>query len=348
MSEISLYNNEKETLYSSLEIKSLIKYLVNLEKEKLYNSKFREEVTGKLVDRLFKDNEPLKKELKNGIVFNFLHQNKITRDFILSSEEKPDHVWEPMTTKLLLDLSKDAKQIIVGGAYIGDHAIIISKENSNSICHTFEPNKLSVQFLEKNINENNLSNIIINRLALWDEFGKTVVLEGDDVLGSSVESADSDPRGITTMTIDEYAILHKIDKIDLIMLDIEGGEMKALEGAKNTLEKDAPTVVFESHSIHNDWSHGISNSAIMKFMEHFGYSLFSIRDFHSNVDTDGLKIELIPISKTYTEGPHHGFNVLAIKNTNKLSSDKYRFVEHLSPKLFIDRKDPLFQPSEWI
>jgi hypothetical protein len=95
------------------------------------NRSLREEFTGPLTDALFKNAGVLQKKLKDGMLFDFVYRSKIARDIILSPDDKPDHVFEPQTTKLFLHLAKGAKHIVIGGAYAGDHAVpgarVISK-----------------------------------------------------------------------------------------------------------------------------------------------------------------------------------------------------------------------------
>ncbi|PIS16351.1 MAG: FkbM family methyltransferase, partial [Candidatus Portnoybacteria bacterium CG09_land_8_20_14_0_10_44_13] len=152
---------------------------------------------------------------------------------------KPDHVWEPQTTKLLLHLSANAKHVVIGGAYFGDHAIIVAKKlvQSDGICHAFEPNKKQFAMLQRNARNNGLDNIIFNCIGLWENDKTTLRLinESDDAKSSSSVivqgSSQLDDNTFQTISLDSYGIQHNIDKIDLIMLDIEGGELSALKGA---------------------------------------------------------------------------------------------------------------------
>ena len=101
------------------------------------NHSVREEITGPIIDALHKEVGTLKKVLKSRIVFEFKYRSKIARDFVMSQEVKPDHVWEPQTTKLLLHLATNAKHVVIGGAYFGDQAILVAKKlvPSGGICY---------------------------------------------------------------------------------------------------------------------------------------------------------------------------------------------------------------------
>lgn len=89
--------------------------LRSFEARTTYSGSLRDEVTGVIVDALYQDSGLLRKTLKSGLVFEFQHTGRITRDFIMARDDMPDHVWEPQTTRLLLYLSKGAKNVVVGG-----------------------------------------------------------------------------------------------------------------------------------------------------------------------------------------------------------------------------------------
>src|SRR5687768_17904589 len=82
----------------------------------------REEVTGPILNTLIGYGRPISKRLGSGLTISASYTSKIVRDFLMSSVPEPDHVWEPQTTRTLLELTRGAKQVVIGGAYFGDHA----------------------------------------------------------------------------------------------------------------------------------------------------------------------------------------------------------------------------------
>lgn len=323
---------------------------LELEKKADYpNSNIRNEVTGYIVDAIHSRLDFVNKRLENGITFEFAYSSKIAREFVLSHKKLPDHVWEPQTTKLLLLLSKGASNVLIGGAYFGDHAILIANQiaANKGICHTFEPNRLNSKMLRRNAEINHLSNIIINEIGLWNTDGANLEFVGGDALASSNEIEDKSSDSFESTTIDSYLAKKGIEKLDLLMIDIEGGELHALQGAKNQLalpKAEAPNIVFEIHSLYTDWSNGLENTDIIKYVSSFGYKVFAIRDIHSNYDLDKLPIELTSPDRTYIEGPPHGFNMLAVKDESVLQTDDFRLCYDVSPKYLFNKNSPLFSP----
>lgn len=330
----------------------LVEYETNFkEKETI-----RESITGPIVDAMNTNSGTIQKKLENGIIFEFIHQSKITRDFLLSNPKVPNHVWEPFTTKLLLLLSTNAKNVIVGGAYIGDHAVLIANnlKKNNGLCHAFEPNLISFGMLDKNKSLNNLPNLIGINKGLWSKNNTRLKIIGEDAYCHILELSDTDVTSptdeiINSTTINDYCKDNKIASVDLIMLDIEGGEFMALKGANEILAmENAPNVVFEIHNSYVDWSNGLENADIIQYLHSFGYKCYAIRDFHSNFNIENHPIELIPATDVFLEGPPHGFNMLAIKDAKLIENDNFKICHNVSPKLLWNKNPELHHPLNWI
>jgi FkbM family methyltransferase len=311
----------------------------------------RETITGPIVDALYAPGEEVRKTLADGAVFDFSYRSKIARDFVLSPDEFPDHVWEPQTTKLLMHFARGAKHVAIGGGYIGDHAVLVARvlQGSGGVCHAFEPNAESAALMRRNAENNRVTNLRVNEVGLWNETA-TLTLVGSDSHARPVR-ADNAAGGTTfpAVSLDDYATSQGFKQLDLLMLDIEGGEQSALEGATRLLHgPDAPVVVFEVHRSYVDWSNGLANTDPVKLMTSAGYHVFAIRDFQSNVPMAGCLIELIPPDSVYLEGPPHGFNMLAVKNEASLDRGVFRVCRDRSPKLLLHKSPALHHPSEWL
>lgn len=320
----------------------VIKFCKNMEKKIPWDGRdIREIVSGPILDSIFNEKDIIRKKVASGLVFDFYYRTKIARDFIMSDEDEPDHVWEPQTTKLLLHLSSGAKNILVGGAYFGDQVLFIANKIKDSgICHAFEANGDQIKMLLHNADLNCLSNIVSVQKGLWNESGRHLVLSDDDSFAFATLKDSND--GIETITVDDYAIANKISNFDLIMLDIEGSELNVFKGALNQIslpQSAAPNLIFEVHRSYVDWSNGLKNAEIFVFLGEFGYNFYAVRDFNSNYPMGNKPVEIIPIDDVYLEGPPHGFNILAVKNPDIVKSDFFRICHNVSPKL-LRHKDP--------
>ena len=308
----------------------------------------REEITGPIVDALHDDNQIVRKILSNGVIFEFLYRSKIARDFVMSMPEHPDHAWEPQTSRILVNLAKSARQVVIGGAYFGDHAILIAKEIATfgGVVHAFEPNNEQRDMLICNARLNALTNIVARPEGLWHNSTTNLKLSGYDSFATA-ESVDEGTDTFKTVTISDYLDSIKIDRLDLIVLDIEGAELSALQGAERFLTQPsgvAPNILFEVHRNYVDWTKGLIKTPIAKLLMENNYTLFGLRDFNSNYDFSGKPIELIPVESIYLEGPPHGFNMVAVKDSAIFDGPGYLFVRDVSPKYLRHKNPSLHHP----
>jgi FkbM family methyltransferase len=303
----------------------------------------REELTGPLVDALHDDDQVVRKTLSNGVTFEFLYRSKIARDFVMSQPEHPDHAWEPQTSRILVNLAKGAKQVVIGGAYFGDHAVLIAREIAagGGVVHAFEPNTEQRGMLMRNAGLNGLTNILPRAEGLWHDSSSNLKLVGYDSFANA-ELAEAGDDSFKTVTIADYLTAQGVGRLDLIVLDIEGAELGALQGAEAFLAQpkgQAPNILFEVHRHYVDWSNGLAETPIARLLTGHGYSLYGLRDFNSNYDLAGKPIELIPMDAIHLEGPPHGFNMVAVKDPAVFDGPSYAMVRDVSPK-YLRHKDP--------
>jgi FkbM family methyltransferase len=321
--------------------KAMMDLLKRAESQLGYNGPVRDDVTGPIVDALHGDDDRYEKTLADGTKFSFLFRTKIARDFLMSNQERPNHVWEPQTTKLLLNLSRGLEgDVVVGGAYFGDQAILVARNvTQNHTVHCFEPNADQAAMLAGNVDLNRLSNVLVNKVGLWSHSNVRLKLDGFDSFANAISASANDKDAFSTLSIDDYRTQRRA-KIGLIQLDIEGAEYGALLGAHKTLQEDKPFVVFEVHRHYVDWSHGLAQTDICHYLAGLGYTIFAVRDFNSHIDMGNRPIELIPVDKVYLKGPPHGFNMLAVQDPERVKGAGFHIVENVSPKL-LAHKDPV-------
>jgi FkbM family methyltransferase len=307
---------------------------------------FREQVRWPLILYLLRDVKGHRVELENGVAFDVTPDSRIEKALLLSSVAHPDHVWEPQTTKLLIALAKSATNVIIGGAYIGDQAVLVAKASAATV-HAFEPMKHAFGRLVHHLDVNNIRNAVAHQLALWDRSSVKLQLEGHLALASSVPPNSSNGTNgqlIESLTIDDYVSSQALSSVELIMLDLEGGEERALLGARRSIDLYSPNIVFEIHRNFVDWTAGLEKTSVVRYLTAQGYDVYAVRDFHNNYPTAGFPIEIIPIAGVYLEGPPHGFNVLATRDRGLVGRLGLKRVENVSPKLLLEKDRALHFP----
>jgi FkbM family methyltransferase len=324
----------------------LSNFLVDLEERLIYDGSVREEITGPIIDAIHDSNDIFEKRLADGTLFKFLYRTKIARDFLFSKYETPTHVWEPQTTKLLNFLiSKTNGDILIGGAYFGDHAVLAGNwlKNSTRKIHCFEPNLDQSKMLIENFKINDIANYSLKNLGLWSESGLNLKLDGFDSFANAVVCDDDD--GFATISIDDYFASTK-RALGVLMLDIEGAEYKALLGASKILMRDRPMIIFEVHRDYVNWDNGLQNTEICKLLLGYGYHVYAVRDINTNKEMYDLPVELIPLDQVYLDGPNHGFNMVAVLDPGIFLGEKFKFVNSVSPKLLVHRDAKFFHPTD--
>lgn len=327
-----------------------IKFIKEVESTLPNDGTVRERVTKPLVDALFDKDDFVIKSIRNGLKYKFLTgiESKIAREFLLSDPDVPEFAWEPQTTKLLLYLSEKAKNVFIGGAYFGDQAIPIAniiKRNKGHV-YAFDLNERQIQILHENAKINDLDNIIAEVKGLWKDSNTFLNISDADDLAFATPANGTGKSNTTT--IDDYVEMNNIESVDLIMIDVEGSELNILQGAKNQLQRKEgyPNIVFEIHRSYVDWSDGLSNTELLRYLTSFGYHIFSVRDFQANYNMTGKPIELISPEETYLEGPPHGFNMMAVKDLNLVKNDLFRFCKNVSPKYIVHKDPSLHHPAD--
>ncbi len=143
----------------------------------------------------------------------------------------------------------------VGGSY-GYYALLLSRlVGSTGRVYTFEPDWRSFQRLTRNLAANNVQNVVAVPLcasnssvglAPWhscedEPWNSRLVAEGmaNNCGGQAV---------VPVVRLDDFAeALHMLGTIRLIKIDVEGAELKVLEGASRILDESKPLLLCELH-----------------------------------------------------------------------------------------------------
>ncbi len=129
--------------------------------------------------------------------------------------------------------------VIDAGAYIGDTALYFaSKIGAEGKVYAFEVVQKSIDAANDNLKKNNVSHVEMINLALSDK-EETLCFE-DNETPSSTKQRKNGELEVQAVTLDLFVKERNI-KVDFIKIDIEGGEMALLKGAKNTIMRDKPT-----------------------------------------------------------------------------------------------------------
>jgi FkbM family methyltransferase len=200
-----------------------------------------------------------------------------------------------------LNFAKGNNKVIFDiGANVGYFTLLATKNAvNNSRIYAFEPITRTVQRLKDNLSLNKCgSSVTVEKLAVGKSSSTLTLHIGNQYNWgmSSVnrhEESSTDTEIITCVAIDEYVRLHKIQKIDLMKIDVEGAEFDAVSGMQETLTNLRPIVLIELLDAHLE-KQGHHSSEIYPIFFDLDYEAWEIlpgkrlKKIHSPRSYDGL------------------------------------------------------------
>ena len=153
-------------------------------------------------------------------------------------------------TRLLNNILRDGMVVFDIGAHIGFYTVIAAKKvTDKGKVYAIEPDPSNYETLIKNIALNKCQNITALQIAVADKEGKApLYLAPDSGQHSLYRTFQKDQILVKVSTIDSIIRLYKEQHIDLIIMDIEGGEDRALDGASLLLRHELPLAVIMEFS----------------------------------------------------------------------------------------------------
>ncbi|MGB5969731.1 MAG: FkbM family methyltransferase [Spirulinaceae cyanobacterium] len=220
--------------------------------------------------------------------------------------------FEKDTVELVSKLLQPGMVFVDGGAHCGQYTLVASKcVGESGEVHSFEPDPDTFAMLSDSIKLNGLKNVYLNQLALSDriEVKELYLAMANNIGGNSLYEPENYSGDICTVkctTLDSYLKQHKISKIDLLKLDIEGYEMNVLESSQVFKDGDSQPFIVVEFNESNQQKIGKSCQEMANFLRKCGYKLCLIGKRHSGgIDYSRVGLDAL-------------FNVLAVPD-NKIT-----------------------------
>ena len=214
--------------------------------------------------------------------------------------------YEPEYCEYWIKFARHSRVVFDIGANVGVYSLLAAAVNPKASIHAFEPTPAIFDMLTKNIRLNDLRNIHTNAVGVGSRSGRAILREcrGSNganegmnfVVNNALKTDDSD-LPIPLTSLDDYCGEVKIDQIDIIKMDIEGGEYAALQGARKLLQEQAIKCIFLELT---EWAanrSGHSTIDIKRILREAGYRIYQL---------DAGKL-----SEDKSEGINESGNVLA-------------------------------------
>lgn len=209
---------------------------------------------------------------------------------------------------LLRQVVRPGMTIVDGGANVGEITLVCAKlVGPAGVVVAYEPVTRFADQLENNVRANDFCTVRLRRAGLSDAPGQADIYLADsaltdgthnDGLGSLFPTSERSrlEETIPLTTLDIVADQEALGRIDLIKLDIEGGELAALRGARRVLERDGPAIIVEVAEV-TCRAAGYEMADILSHLAEFGYAFQTIG---RNGRLSPLKVDaLAPFQNVY-------------------------------------------------
>jgi FkbM family methyltransferase len=219
--------------------------------------------------------------------FKMAGQGDITQWFYqLSHMARHNKSFEAKTLEIFLTHLKEGDTFLDIGANVGMFSLIASRVLKNKgIIHAFEPSQAIFNTLSQNIANNDCQNVHLHRIALSDsegtmtlriptnEFGTDAFAYLSSNTGAS-ESPNNQSETVQVKTLDNFLSENKIDKVDIIKIDIEGAELLCFKGAEKLLSSpNKPIILFECFEELCSSRFNYSMMDLLKFLDAKNYKI---------------------------------------------------------------------------
>lgn len=189
-------------------------------------------------------------------------------------------------------MGRDCKVVFDAGANVGSVTAEYLKAFPTAEIHSFEPCPKIFNRLRDRHGRN--ERVHVHERAVADTAGTLTFYEAENhatnslyptadeagLLFGSSKTKTSRTDQVKSVTIDGYCQEHGINRINLLKLDIQGGELNALRGAAGLLELSQIDVIYTEVEFYELYQKQPLYHDIASFLASKKYSLFSLENYN--------------------------------------------------------------------
>jgi FkbM family methyltransferase len=217
--------------------------------------------------------------------------------------------YEPEDCAFWIERARWSHTIFDVGANVGLYSLLAAAVNPAANVHAFEPTPELVHAFSRNLRQNAFQNVIVNDRAVGRQSGTAYLhpCRGSDGTNEGMNfvsrARSGDALSVGTVSLDDYCARGRIQRIDLLKLDVEGGELDALVGSRDLLARGAIECIMLELV---DWAAERSGTT-------FGSSVELLRSFGYDIYANDRSL-LLPVSD---EAAVNGRNVVALRRDRR-------------------------------
>jgi FkbM family methyltransferase len=145
--------------------------------------------------------------------------------------------YEVLELEMLETLLRPGMTVVDVGANVGIHTSIAARSVAPSgTVYGFEPVPENFEILVRNLARNEISNVVVEQLAVGSEVGRSTIHLEDHSIGTHSllrheSSSSTKSLSVAVTTLDSYFARQMPDVVNLLKIDVEGYEPNVLRGA---------------------------------------------------------------------------------------------------------------------
>ena len=187
-------------------------------------------------------------------------------------------VYGELDTNIIRNEISEGDVVIDVGANIGYYTLIFAKlVGKKGKVIAFEPEPKNFELLKKNIIANELSNVILEQKIVSDKNEKTkLFLANSGIVGHRISPTKNMKNFIEvdSIILDDYLEKNNLtNKINFLKIDVEGAEIKVLDGSKNTL-KNSPLKIFTEFNREVIKKSGMDPNQFLSLLSSYNFKFF--------------------------------------------------------------------------
>jgi len=232
--------------------------------------------------------------------------------------------YEPFSIQIVKKAIKKGDVVIDGGASLGYFTLRFADTvGKNGKVYAYEPNNNNIPILLDSIESNNFHKRVrlINK-ALTDMEGEGELFVAPGA-GSSVmydEGKFSKTQKVKTITIDSY---FKNKRVDFIKLDIDGCEICALKGARETIKNNPHIKMLVEFSPSRIVETGNKPEDLINLVREYGFDIFCVNEVSKTLESGDL-FNAHKMCGIMGDGTRlgHFVNLFCIKKKKEVENDR--------------------------
>lgn len=203
---------------------------------------------------------------------------------------------EPVMRRLFLESLAPGARVIDLGANIGEYTILAGRAvGPTGHVWAFEPNPEALRFLADNVQANGIRGQTTIVAAAATDAPGTPLLHRPAACSLSaslhVVPGDGDSITIQALRVDQVVTP---GCVDVVKIDVEGGELRALEGMRQLLTRSSPVIAFIEANPYFLSAANTSPMALVALLEQLGFEVLIIDERNDRVvGADGDTVDAI-------------------------------------------------------